>query len=186
MSIQSGYVSREIYIECSNWYLHESDTRGYDPQLGWLHTIAHGADCLGVCVETAAASCEEVLTTLAKRVMTPGYPWLYNEPARLVAAVVRSLTAAPDTCIDAFFEVLNKASELDLRKDNNDMEIAGCMTNRRAVIALLYAATSIPVIVDGKAVVLPQPETICDRRLKIDHAGVRTKSWTKIDLMEVK
>lgn len=29
------------------WYPAESDLRGYDPDLGWLHAVAHGADLLG-------------------------------------------------------------------------------------------------------------------------------------------
>ena len=30
------------------WYPAETDLRGYDPELGWLHAVAHGADLLGV------------------------------------------------------------------------------------------------------------------------------------------
>ena len=31
----------------SAWYLGEDDLRGWDPKLGWLHAVAHGADALG-------------------------------------------------------------------------------------------------------------------------------------------
>jgi Protein of unknown function (DUF2785) len=29
------------------WYLAEDDLRGWDPTLGWVHAVAHGADALG-------------------------------------------------------------------------------------------------------------------------------------------
>ncbi|OKL46248.1 DUF2785 domain-containing protein [Boudabousia marimammalium] len=158
--LQAGHVNREIYDECSKWYLRETDTRGYDPKLGWLHAVAHGADCLGVCAQTSAASGEEVLETLAKRVVTPGLPWLYNEPARVVAAVSRTLMANPDACLDSFFSIISKPSEPELTKHNMNMATAGWATNRRAVVALLYAAASIPVVVDEKPLLLPQSKII--------------------------
>ena len=31
----------------TSWYPAETDLRGYDQKLGWLHAVAHGADLLG-------------------------------------------------------------------------------------------------------------------------------------------
>lgn len=38
---------RPAWLEAfARWYVGESDLRGFDPRLGWLHAVAHGADLL--------------------------------------------------------------------------------------------------------------------------------------------
>ncbi|WP_412537762.1 DUF2785 domain-containing protein [Longispora sp. K20-0274] len=41
----------------ASWYPAETDLRGHDPELGWLHAVAHGADLLGVFGATRPAGC---------------------------------------------------------------------------------------------------------------------------------
>ena len=53
------------------WYPHETDLRGYDPQLGWLHAAAHGADALGELGRARAAKATDLLHTLALRLVNP-------------------------------------------------------------------------------------------------------------------
>ncbi len=33
----------------TRWYVDEQDLRGHDPELGWVHAVAHGADFFGAC-----------------------------------------------------------------------------------------------------------------------------------------
>jgi hypothetical protein len=45
-----GELSHDVVLRWltafSQWWRHETDLRAWDPQLGWLHAPAHGADAL--------------------------------------------------------------------------------------------------------------------------------------------
>lgn len=43
---ERGEWKPEWWNAFADWYPAESDLRGYDPELGWLHAPAHGADLL--------------------------------------------------------------------------------------------------------------------------------------------
>jgi hypothetical protein len=77
----------------AEWYPAETDVRGYDPELGWLHAIAHGADLLG-----AFARCPEVDPVLllelaaARLLAETDYVFAHQEDDRLGYAVGMTLT----------------------------------------------------------------------------------------------
>jgi hypothetical protein len=76
------------------WYLSESDTRGYDDGLGWLHAVAHGADYLAAAAKTGIAGGNQVLELLARRTALPGPVWRDQENARVAYAALQALSAA--------------------------------------------------------------------------------------------
>src|SRR4051794_8112620 len=56
------------------WWLAELDIRGWDEQRGWLHAIANGADlagALGTSPRLTAGDVADLLTVVARRVVTP-------------------------------------------------------------------------------------------------------------------
>lgn len=108
-TIQAGAHNRSVFEACRRWYLGEKDTRGYDAQLGWLHAIAHGADCLAECASAGIATADEVLRVLAQRLVSSDSAWVQQEDARVVRAVIVVLLGSPDTLPDAWFECLNDA-----------------------------------------------------------------------------
>jgi hypothetical protein len=78
------------------WYPTEQDLRGYDPQLGWLHAVAHGADLLGtfgfLCTEVAP---ERMLALAVRRLLAKTeYPLRDQEDDRLAYAMALTLTRA--------------------------------------------------------------------------------------------
>lgn len=89
--VAAGDRDRDAFESVSAWYLAETDTRGYDEQLGWLHAVAHGADYLGECARAGIASGSEVLPLLARRVIAPGGVWRDQEDARIAHAAVLAL-----------------------------------------------------------------------------------------------
>jgi hypothetical protein len=80
----------------ATWFLTERDTRGYVPDKGWAHTIAHGADVLGALGESphlAGPEHEVLLDIVAERLVgqPADAPLASGEPDRIAAAVLRIL-----------------------------------------------------------------------------------------------
>jgi hypothetical protein len=46
-SRRSSRMASTTLAAFADWYPAETDLRGYNPELGWLHAVAHGADLLG-------------------------------------------------------------------------------------------------------------------------------------------
>ncbi len=82
---------RAAYEAFARWYAVETDTRGFDPQLGWLHAVAHGADYLSAAVKSGVASPGEALALASGRLVVDGPIWGHGEDARLAAAMVAAL-----------------------------------------------------------------------------------------------
>ncbi len=78
------------------WFLTERDTRGFVPDKGWAHAIAHGADAIGALAESphmSAAEHQALLDVLAERLLLQPVdePLAAGEPDRMAAAAMRVL-----------------------------------------------------------------------------------------------
>lgn len=149
--LRAGERDRSMFEACARWYVHESDTRGYDPELGWLHAVAHGADCLGWCVQVGIAEAEEVFAVLAARTTTEADVWGDQEEARIAAAIVRILRARPDADLGALFGPLTTA----LTEAERAFAVAEApfmpprwLANLQALAHTLYVCGREPVLLD--------------------------------------
>lgn len=84
------------------------DYRGFDPQEGWRHGVAHGADLvlqLGVHPATTAAQAKQLLGALGTQVAPAGVAYVAGEPERLARAVffVYRRSLLDDTFWDGWF-----------------------------------------------------------------------------------
>jgi hypothetical protein len=81
--------------QIATWYLRERDTRGYVPTKGWAHTVAHGADAIGVLATSPHLAANELtvlLDVLADRLLAPGTGLLTcGEPDRMALATMQVL-----------------------------------------------------------------------------------------------
>jgi hypothetical protein len=80
----------------ATWFLTERDTRGWVPEKGWAHTVAHGADTLGALGESPHLAGPEhtvLLDILAERLLDQPAeaPLAAGEPDRIAAAVMQIL-----------------------------------------------------------------------------------------------
>ena len=78
------------------WFLTEKDTRGWVPDKGWAHAIAHGADAIGALGDSphlGAAEHEALLDVLAERLLQQpaDVPLAAGEPDRIAAAAMQIL-----------------------------------------------------------------------------------------------
>jgi hypothetical protein len=80
----------------ATWFLDEKDTRGFVPEKGWAHAIAHGADTIGALGESPHLAGPEhalLLDILAERLLEQPVdePLVAGEPDRIAAAVMQVL-----------------------------------------------------------------------------------------------
>jgi hypothetical protein len=77
----------------ANWYQAEDDLRGFDPELGWLHAVAHGADLLGLLGRDQRVQPEQMLELAARRMLAEtDYVWRDAEDDRLGCAIAVTLS----------------------------------------------------------------------------------------------
>lgn len=75
------------------WYPEETDLRGYDPSLGWLHAAAHGADLLGTFGRHPEVRPARMLEVAVRRLTAPTEQlWAAGEDERLGHAISLALT----------------------------------------------------------------------------------------------
>jgi Protein of unknown function (DUF2785) len=79
----------------ARWYPAETDLRGHDPELGWLHAVAHGADLLGAFGRFPQADPAPLLDVAAARLLArTDYLFAHQEDDRLAYAIALTLTRA--------------------------------------------------------------------------------------------
>jgi hypothetical protein len=80
----------------AQWWLAETDLRGWDDQLGWLHAMAHGADVigeLGLSPRLGGDDLAGLLNLACTRLLTPtGYVFAHQEDDRVALALATVLT----------------------------------------------------------------------------------------------
>ncbi|SEN35005.1 DUF2785 domain-containing protein [Actinacidiphila rubida] len=86
---------RRWYAAFTAWFPAETDTRGWDDALGWLHAVAHGADAAAAFAAALPDRRTELLETCARRMTAGGtaHRYVQLEDARLAAAITRVLLA---------------------------------------------------------------------------------------------
>lgn len=101
--IERGSYDEQWVQAFERWYRAETDLRGYDPELGWLHAVAHGADLLAVLGRHELVLPERMLQLAAQRMLAnTDCVWRDQEDDRLGYAIARTLgrpglTAAEST-----------------------------------------------------------------------------------------
>jgi hypothetical protein len=77
----------------TRWYVGEQDLRGHDPELGWVHAVAHGADFFGECGAAGVGDAAALLDALARRMVAPtSFVWRDQEDDRLAYAIALTLS----------------------------------------------------------------------------------------------
>lgn len=81
--------------QIATWFLREQDLRGWVPDKGWAHALAHGADALGALAGSPHLEAPELtvlLDVLADRlVATDTHPLTSGEPDRMAMATMEVL-----------------------------------------------------------------------------------------------
>ncbi len=102
----------------ATWYLREKDVRGFVPDKGWAHTVAHGADAIGVLAESPHFGRNELtvmLDVIGDRVLTPvDAMYTHGEPDRMAMATMTVLrrNILPLSVVEPWVERLANGARL--------------------------------------------------------------------------
>jgi hypothetical protein len=102
MLVTKGDFKADWVDAFERWYPSETDLRGYDEELGWLHAVAHGADLLNRFGCHPEVDPVRMLDLAAARLTAPtGHIWNQLEDDRLARALARVLTRSDMSEYDA-------------------------------------------------------------------------------------
>jgi hypothetical protein len=94
--IERGAFDEQWVQAFAAWYPAETDLRGYDDRLGWLHAVAHGADLLSVLGRHPRVRPDTMLALASARMLAAtDFVWRDTEEDRLAHALALTL-ARPD------------------------------------------------------------------------------------------
>ena len=86
--VAAGHLERAWVDAFSRWYAAETDLRGWDDDLGWLHAAAHGADLLGTIGAHPEGDPYAMLDLAARRLVAPtDHVFREQEDDRIAQAV---------------------------------------------------------------------------------------------------
>ncbi|MEV7120047.1 DUF2785 domain-containing protein [Kitasatospora griseola] len=91
--VRTSTLRAEWLAAFARWYPTETDLRGHHPSLGWLHSVAHGADLLAAFGQHPDVRPEPLLALGAARLLAPtGHLFDAMEDDRLGFALALTLT----------------------------------------------------------------------------------------------
>lgn len=126
----------------ATWLLRERDIRGFVPEKGWAHAVAHGADALGTLAQSphlGKAELTVLLDVIADRlVMQVEQLFTNGEPDRLAAATVHILRrgTVPMTVVEPWINRLAASAGARGSYDGRDPFLVG--GNSQAFLRALH------------------------------------------------
>jgi len=121
----------------------ERDTRGFEPEKGWLHSVAHTADLLKFLGRSRYLSVSEqaaVLTAIADKLSQLDQVLVHGEDERLARAVV-SIVARPDADMQALQAFLSALKPVRSEQGPTLQSLAANQ-NRKNLAVSLFALLS--------------------------------------------
>lgn len=151
-----GVVEREWVIAVQRWYVTESDLRGYDMELGWLHAAAHGADCLAEFGRARAAAPLDLLATLVQRLVAPtDHIFRDQEDDRIAHAMATLLTLDGLAADDGWLVPVT-----DLLADGGPGPVPPHVSNTLRTLRCLSVLLGAHLLIDGAVVAVPRADAV--------------------------
>lgn len=166
--VAAGTLRADWVVAFTQWYVHETDLRGYDATLGWLHAVAHGSDLLAAFGQHPAVDPVPLLALGARRLLEPtAHVFDAMEDDRLGFALALTLTRSELTARDAvsWLELIQERFETGT-PGPIPPEISNTMRTLR-VVHLLTVRGVRPRRGEPEVRTLPHGPTIGDRIVEI-------------------
>lgn len=103
-----------LLTSASTYLREERDTRGFDAEKGWIHSVAHTADLLKFLGRNRHLEVSEqsrILTAIAEKLTQLDHVLIHGEDERLARAVV-SIVARPDADMSGFQAFLDDLKQV--------------------------------------------------------------------------
>lgn len=150
------------------WYQGETDLRGYDDDLGWLHAVAHGADLLGTLGGRPEVAPRRMLDLAVTRMLAPAQTvWHDQEHDRLAYAVGKVLLR-PELSAEDAGDWLDPV--VGLLTDRKPGRVEPQVSNTLHTLRALYLLVDRGVRVGPSDVSLvPRKDVVLDRIAEVLH-----------------
>ncbi|AKU17062.1 DUF2785 domain-containing protein [Luteipulveratus mongoliensis] len=160
------------FAETRDWYVAETDLRGYDDELGWLHAVAHGSDFFGEAAVAGRVPGDEVLDVLVERCVTATpLVWQDQEEIRVAHAAAHALSdprLAPHVAVGWLERV---ESELEALKPGPPPPWS---TNTLHMLHALHVALGHEILHDGEPVTIRHGDRV---RARVAATIQPTQPW---------
>ncbi|WP_207556120.1 DUF2785 domain-containing protein [Intrasporangium flavum] len=171
--VRSGDGDPAWVAAVTRWWLGERDLRGHDPELGWVHAVAHGADFYGACGAAGLGDPASLLGALAARLVEPtDAVWRDQEEDRVACAVALVLTHPRLEAPDAGDSVAWLDRVRALFASGEPGPVPPHVSNTMRALRSLHVALGEQVLVDDRPVVVPHAAAV--RAAVADVLGVVT------------
>lgn len=167
MIVSRGDFDASWLTAFSHWYAAETDLRGYDDELGWLHAVAHGADLLGTFGLHPEVDPVGMLTLAAERLLAPtDQLFTQQEDDRLARAIARVLTRPGLTEAEATDWLAPIEADYAAGRTSGVPTTAAHTSNSMRTLRTLYVLADVGVSAErGGPVVRPRHAEALKRRL---------------------
>ena len=85
---------QQILAQVLVYFRAEKDLRDYEPGKGWMHAVAHAADCSWILAQhrfVSLSDLERIMDALVEKIATPAHVYLFDEDERLARTVMGAL-----------------------------------------------------------------------------------------------
>lgn len=85
---------KQLFVSYLDYYKKESDLRGYEKEVGWIHSVAHGADVLAQfarCSDIDVQDCMDMFQAISDKFMISHYSYVSDEDERSVEVLINVL-----------------------------------------------------------------------------------------------
>jgi hypothetical protein len=126
-----------------SWYLREQDLRGFVPDRGWAHAVAHGADAIGALAASPHLTASELsvlLDVIADRALSASQPLLCGEPDRMASAVLEIFrrNLVPVSEVEPWLARLEEQANPYGRSDVMQRDPFAATVNPQALLRAVY------------------------------------------------
>ncbi|MDO9378713.1 MAG: DUF2785 domain-containing protein [Nocardioidaceae bacterium] len=151
-----------------SWYASETDLRGHDVELGWLHAVAHGADLLGTLGRRSDVGPGRMLGLGMARMLAPtAEVWHDQEHDRLAHGLAKVL-ARPDLSVHDASAWLDRADTT--LSDRPPGPVPVHVSNTLHTLRMLYVLVDRGVRIESTGVlVVPHRDAVLHRIAGVLH-----------------
>lgn len=158
MIVSRGDLDASWLTAFRRWFPAETDLRGYHPELGWLHAVAHGADLLGAFGRHPEVRPTVMLDLAAARLLAPtDQLFAQQEDDRLAQGIARTLTRPELTEAEAVEWLAPIEEEFAAGRPPGVPTTAAHTSNCMRTLRMLYILADLGVRPNRTAPLVPLP-----------------------------
>jgi hypothetical protein len=156
--VRSGHGDPAWVAPVTRWWVGERDLRGHDPELGWVHAVAHGADFYAACGVAGIGEPDALLDALAARLVAPtDAVWRDQEEDRVACAVALVLTRPTLGAADAVAWLDRVRALFEAGAPG---PVPPHVSNTMRALRSLHVALDEQILHDGRPVVVPHSDAV--------------------------